>query len=282
MLRLFRMMTCWVCLMALVPSAHAGKNAGASVELSWDANALRSTPSGFPLCLAVYDARDLRQLAIHVSWTPYDPGGDCFRLKPAGKAGACDSLRALPVGASLEDSSYVWTVLFASAPASPQYLIYWITGTSCDSTASPRFLVTDVRALDSSGASDTLTSRGCVILNNSMAFGVAALTQSIPHIPTGEMDETLPTRLALFASPNPLVGAAMLRFDLPGPIPYRLAIYDVSGALVLDANPVVRAQRGSFRWDLTRRDGERVRPGVYFARLTNSAGSRVVPLTVLK
>ncbi len=282
MLRLLRVMTCSVCLMAFVPCVQAGNNAGASVELAWDANALRSSPSGFPLCLAVYDAPDLRQLVIHVSWTPYDPGGDCFRLKPAGKAVACDSLRALPVGTSLEDSSYVWTVLFASAPASPQHLIYWITGTSCDSTASPRFLVTDVRALDSSGASDTLTSRGCVILNSAMAFGAADVTQSISPMPSGEMGEALPTRLALFANPNPLVEAATIRFDLPGPISCHLAIYDVSGALVLDASPVVRAQRGSFRWDLTRRDGERVHPGVYFARLTSSAGSRVVPLTVLK
>ena len=51
---------------------------------------------------------------------------------------------------------------------------------------------------------------------------------------------------------------------------------------MLRAHPSVRAQRGSFRWDLSRGDGRRVRPGVYFARLVTPAGTRVVPLTVLK
>ena len=282
MLRFLRTMTCLALLMALAPSARAGNNAGASVELTWDANALRFSPSGFPLCLAVYDAPDLRQLAIHVSWSPNVSGGDCFHLAPVGRALVCDRPASGYVGATPPDSSYLWTVLFASAPNSPQHLVYWVTGSSCDSSASPRFAVTDVRALDSAGASDTLISRGCLILNGATTAAAAALIQAPPHGPSDEVQEALPTRLALFASPNPLVGAAMIRFDLPGAISYRLALYDVSGALVLDATPVVRAQRGSFRWDLTRRDCQRVHPGVYFARLTTSAGSRVVPLTVLK
>ena len=48
------------------------------------------------------------------------------------------------------------------------------------------------------------------------------------------------------------------------------------------ARPDVRAQRGVFEWDLARDDGRRVRPGLYFARLTTPAGIRVAPVTVLR
>lgn len=282
MFRPFLVFICSLCLMTSVSSVRAGSNAGASVELKWDANTLRSSPSGFPLYLTVYDAPDLRQLAIHLSWTPYEASRDCFRVMPAGRAVACNTFAAPSAGATFADSAYAWTMLFATAPPSPQCLVYWVTGTSCDSTAFPQFAVTDVRALDTSGASDTLTSRGCVILNRSAALSGAELSRATPRGPGGEGAEALPTRLALFASPNPMVGEAVIRFELPGQMTYHLALYDVSGALVLEANPAVRAQRGSFRWDLIRSDGQRARPGVYFARLTTPAGTRVVPVTVLK
>ncbi len=282
MIRSFMAVMCSMWLMTPVSTIRAANNARASVELAWDASALRSSSAGFPLYLTVYDAPDLRQLATHLSWVPYDASRDCFRVMPAGRAVACNAFAAPSAGATLADSAYAWTMLFATAPPSPQCLVYWVTGTNCDSTAFPQFVVTDVRAMDSSGASDTLTSRGCVILNRSAALSGAALSRATPRGPADEGDQALPTRLALFASPNPLVGEAVLSFELPGPISYHLALYDVSGALVLEASPAVRAQRGSFRWDLIRGDGQRARPGVYFARLTTSAGTRVVPVTVLK
>lgn len=282
MFRPFLVVMWSMCLLAFASTTRAGRNAGASVELRWDEGALRSSTAGFPLYLTVHNAPDLRQLAIRLSWVPFDVSGDCFRMVPAGLAVGCEDFAVPTPRATSVDSAYDWTILFSSAPPSPQCLVYWVTGTTCGSIQFPEFVVTDVRALDSAGNGDTLASRGCVILNQRDAVGGPSLIRSEPAGGEGDANGALPTRLALYSSPNPPVGEAMIRFELPGPITHHLALYDVTGALVLEAMPIVRAQRGIFRWDLTRADGQRARPGVYFARLTTPAGSRVVPVTVLK
>jgi hypothetical protein len=275
-----------VCSLSIVLSAstaRAGANTGAAVGLTWDANALRSspplaTPQGFPLYLTVQNAHDVRQLAVHLSWTPYRAGADCFRVRPLGRAVACSTYTAPPAGTTFAESSYTWTALFATPPVSPFCLVYWVTGSDCDSTAFPQFVVADARARDSAGGTDALGYSGCTVLNGGAEAGGAALRSG----PPGDGEGQLPTRLALFARPNPAVGGALIRFELPRPVPCELSILDVAGALVRRAEVEVHSQRGSFRWDLSRGDGRRARPGVYFARLVTPAGTRVVPLTVLR
>ena len=276
--------TCTILFIAAGP-ARAGHNSGASVELTWDAAVLSASPAGtgsagFPLCVTVRDAPDLRQLAIRVDWSPRDPRGDCIRVTPIGRASACGVARPPRIGTIRHAESYTWAVLYDAPPRppprSPQYLVYWVTGTTCDSTAFPRFTVTDARAMDSSGASDKLVSQPTVVLNGPVSSDPRADQSS-----AAAAVDALPTRLALYVHPNPSTGAVMIRFDLPAPMASALALYDVRGALVRITEPAVKAQRGVFRWELDG-GGRRVRPGIYFARLTTPAGVRVAPVTVLR
>jgi hypothetical protein len=89
--------------------------------------------------------------------------------------------------------------------------------------------------------------------------------------------------LTLTAVPNPALSSTLLRFTLPRPMAFRLGVYDVSGRLVRRAavSPDVGGN-GQFVWDLTAEDGQRVRAGVYYARLVSAVGSRVVTVTVLR
>src|SRR6266536_679230 len=94
---------CSILLVVALSTARAGNNAGASVELTWDANALRATPpapsvQGFPLYLTVHNAHDMRQLAVRLSWVPYSASSDCFRVLPLGRAVACSTYTAPAAG----------------------------------------------------------------------------------------------------------------------------------------------------------------------------------------
>src|SRR5207247_3134652 len=96
MSRLLTALWCSTLLLVCPSTGRAGSNAGGSVELSWDASALRSSPSAsgqrvFPLYLSLKDISDLSQLALHLSWTPYDPTGECVRVLPAGTTATCGS-----------------------------------------------------------------------------------------------------------------------------------------------------------------------------------------------
>ena len=67
MSRLLTALWCSTLLVACPSTGSAGSNAGGSVELSWDASALRSSPSAsgqrvFPLYLSLKDIPDLSQL----------------------------------------------------------------------------------------------------------------------------------------------------------------------------------------------------------------------------
>jgi hypothetical protein len=84
----------------------------------------------------------------------------------------------------------------------------------------------------------------------------------------------LPRTIELFPiAPNPTAGAASMPFALSEPGEVRLQIYDVTGRLVRSLVDGVRpAGAGSASWDGLDRSGQRVRSGVYIARLT--AGER--------
>ena len=77
-------------------------------------------------------------------------------------------------------------------------------------------------------------------------------------------------------APNPAVGPTTLHFSLATTGPARLEVFDVRGRLVRGlAEGTMSAGPHESTWDGTDADGVRVRPGVYFYRLTSEAGSRV-------
>jgi hypothetical protein len=90
------------------------------------------------------------------------------------------------------------------------------------------------------------------------------------------------TRLELAQNrPNPGGPGTEIGYALPGPSRVRLTIYDVRGRAVRDLVSGERpAGRGSARWDGRDAAGLRVAPGVYFYRLTTSAGSLTRKMTV--
>ena len=84
------------------------------------------------------------------------------------------------------------------------------------------------------------------------------------------------------AAPNPSVGPAAIQYSMAVAGPARLEVFDVRGRLVKQlVDGAVAAGPHESAWDGTDRDGVRVRPGVYFYRLTAAAGSRVERLVLL-
>jgi len=68
--------------------------------------------------------------------------------------------------------------------------------------------------------------------------------------------------------PNPAEGAVRLAIALPGPSRVGLAVFDAAGRRIKElANHSMGAGRHAWTWDLRGDAGERVRAGVYFARL---------------
>jgi hypothetical protein len=94
----------------------------------------------------------------------------------------------------------------------------------------------------------------------------------------------LPIALALHPGfPNPFRDATTLRFDLPARGPVHLAIHDVSGRLVSELRSgTADAGRHSVTWTGTDARGTPVAAGVYFARVTAGAESRVLKIVRLR
>ena len=268
--------------------AWAGNNAGGAVRLSWNPASLTETvsPGGsraFPLFLSVRGAPDLQQLALHLSWSPWDAAGGCYGVLPGGPAGSYSASASPPPDSSFGgDSSFTWTLLFPPGATDRSGVFYWVSPASCVAAPPPRFSVTDARAMDSGGAFDTLQYLGCALVLAAAGEESAVALAGAPVSDAVSDAAPAPTRLALEVGPNPAAGEIVLRFSLPGPMPYRLGIYDLGGRLVLRPHPQVENRRGSFRWDLQRGDGRRASPGRYFARLITPAGVRVAAITVVE
>jgi len=90
-----------------------------------------------------------------------------------------------------------------------------------------------------------------------------------------------PARLALAGAwPNPARAAALsLRFTLPDAEPARLDLLDVSGRRVAGRNV---SALGAGEHVLRLESAERLRPGLYFARLSRGAESLVAKVCVLE
>ena len=87
--------------------------------------------------------------------------------------------------------------------------------------------------------------------------------------PTGVMDaEISPRSGRLDVNPNPSCAATALLFALPEPGEARLVIYDAAGRMVRELQSG-ESPAGEFAasWDGRDDRGERMAPGVYFARL---------------
>jgi serralysin len=89
--------------------------------------------------------------------------------------------------------------------------------------------------------------------------------------------------LAVRAIPNPHRNSASLRFELPTASPLRVEIFDSSGRRVrLLADGPARAGLHELTWDGRRDDGAAAGAGVYFARLTTPASSRMIRIVRIR
>ncbi len=97
-------------------------------------------------------------------------------------------------------------------------------------------------------------------------------------------DQPLPSVTRLLApAPNPLSGAASLRFDLARAGRVRLDVLDLAGRRV--ATPVDRSfepGRHALSWRAVRDGGAPLGPGVYFLRMTGDERRTVVRFAVVK
>jgi len=97
------------------------------------------------------------------------------------------------------------------------------------------------------------------------AFGEVVLAVS-PVTPTSATG--LASAVAFAAAPNPVRAGTHLSFELPRAAGVRLGIYDAAGRRVATLLEGRRAAgTHAVRWDARDGAGERVAPGVYFARL---------------
>ncbi len=151
-----------ILILFLPTSSHAGANAGASAWLSWDeaglVTELKAVPSeAFPLFVHVKNALDVRALAIHLRWSPFDPLGDCYSVLPATATASCGWAMAIPPGGDFEgDSSYTWSIKFPPLDPNRACVQYLVSAASCGGTTpAADFLLASVLVKDSKGAVDT-------------------------------------------------------------------------------------------------------------------------------
>jgi flagellar hook capping protein FlgD len=84
-------------------------------------------------------------------------------------------------------------------------------------------------------------------------------------------------------APNPLGGAALVRFALPAPGRVRVTIHDLAGRLVrLLADETSEAGSRSLLWDGRDEQGRRVPPGPYFLRLDSNGATVGRKMMVLR
>jgi beta-glucanase (GH16 family) len=80
-------------------------------------------------------------------------------------------------------------------------------------------------------------------------------------------------RLRVSAAPNPFRDLTELRFDLPDGTAYELEVFDVSGKRVADVSGVSDNGGSTVRWNARDAHGAVLGAGIYFYRLSTSAGS---------
>ena len=168
-----RLFLCLLLLVSSVNAAIAGQNAQGKAWLSWDrAGSVRNLGSpartSFPLYLQLRQVVDMRALAVHFTWSPYDSTCHAFTLQSASSANpalAADSLCGLassspPHAAFAGDSTYTWSISFPPGSASRTAVAYLVSPPTCGTVARADFLILSVFTMDSNGAIDTLGNLG--------------------------------------------------------------------------------------------------------------------------
>jgi hypothetical protein len=92
-----------------------------------------------------------------------------------------------------------------------------------------------------------------------------------------------PGGFSLTVSPNPAVVHSVVSIDVPIEQPIVIGVYDVSGRLlkrILDCPLPVGLHH--VEWDLRDAAGSRVRPGLYFVRLTSTFGGKASRVAVVQ
>jgi hypothetical protein len=138
------------------------------------------------------------------------------------------------------------------------------------------------------GAGTTTEARSYRFADRSLPFGAQAVTYRLRQV---DLDGTVafsdavvvrrgaPAGLALHAAfPNPVRGAATVRYELPDAGPVRLALYNVLGQQV---QVVAEGEARAGRVEQTL-DTRRLASGIYFLRLETPQGVRTQRLSVVR
>jgi hypothetical protein len=112
---------------------------------------------------------------------------------------------------------------------------------------------------------------GGIVYVDDVAFDVGAVAEGNPS-------SGLP--LCLEIAPNPVAGAALVRWSLPGSAATRLAIYDVTGQVVREFTAAGSGIH-EFLWDGTSESGEVLPGGIYFAALEQNREQKAVQKVML-
>ncbi|MGH7741153.1 MAG: T9SS type A sorting domain-containing protein [Candidatus Eiseniibacteriota bacterium] len=186
---------------------------------------------------------------------------------------------------------------FQLVPVSPP-LYYGITTTSTFTGAvtvcvsyDPTLVVGDVNNLKLMVYDTTVL--GWVDITTSLDTATHTICGSTTHFSTFALmepsqttagNDIVPTALKLYPCiPNPVSNRAQIRFELPVASPARLRLFDLQGRLVRELGqwPMLSAGSRVVEWDGLSTNGEQIRAGVYFMRLTSGAFGRMQRVVVL-
>ncbi len=144
---------------------RAGNNIGGAARLGWQQGVgvqdLTLPPSGpFPLFLNLQGAPDVRKLAVHLKWAPFDSleGYVLVSSNPESARGYVQA--SIPGGPFAGDSSYTWSIIFPSSAQEKNCVVYTVMPPSGDQSVPAEFRLVSVQVEDSSGAVDDLLLEG--------------------------------------------------------------------------------------------------------------------------
>jgi len=186
--------------------------------------------------------------------------------------------------ASLAEGLYVWGDLYVSCAAIDSRLVRCQGGMPYynDTTlADPLFC-------DPRSSEDAPTSEGdysldaaspCLSLHACGRIG--ALGEGCDTYTGVAAGEIVPARaLGIFVSPNPAAGRASVRWSLPSGGPASVSIYDVRGRVVRSF--AANGREGTLPWDGADDAGRDAPPGIYFLRISGSAGAATERLILVR
>jgi len=265
-----------------VSVASAGNNAGATARLSWLQNMnveMQPVPetSPFSLFLRIENATDIQGIGVHLKWIPYadstSPGYDVVRdVEDA----ACGWSSSTPPSEYLfGDTTYTGTIQFPDT-TDLTCIEYTIIPPDVDTLPPAKFSLYEVLVQDSNGAIDTL-----YVTSSAKLIGANGDTL-VARAPIHESDGALESSIVSFAAaPNPAVGMTSLTLVLSRSELVEFGVFDVAGRLVWSKpRESLPAGRTVVRWPLTGRGGQRLSPGIYFARIGAASDSRTVPVVI--